>query len=545
MTLRPYQSDLVGSVHQSWNQGAQNVLMRLDTGGGKTVCIGDIVKRHAGASCVIAHRSELVSQLSVALGREKVRHNIICSDKDRRAIAEEHMEKFGRVYLEPAAPCAVASVDTLIRRDNLDSWQRAVTLWVTDEGHHTLRGNKWGRAVSKFVHPHVKGLLPTATPKRADGMGLGRQWDGLADVMVEGPPARWLMAEGYLTRYRVAAADSHVQEFLGEVSKSGDWTNTQLRAASRQSTIVGDVVQSYKQHAYGKLGVTFASDVETATEMAHAYNLGGVPAAVLTGDTESGVRRAMLRQFARREIWQICAVDVISEGFDLPAVEAVTMARATASLQVFLQQLGRGLRPADGKLFCQLIDHVGNFLRHRGGPDTPRDWTLERRERKSKAPDDEIPLRLCINIECGLAYERFRKTCPHCGHPAPPPAGRSGPAEVEGELGLLSEDILAGLRGEVDTVDMDRYAYAASLAAKHCPTIAIPRHVRYHDDRQTAQGALRQAMAQWGGYRRAEGLSDVEMQRAFWFQFGVSVLEAQALGVDDALRLLDRVVRVR
>jgi hypothetical protein len=266
---------------------------------------------------------------------------------------------------------------------------------------------------------------------------------------------------------------------------------------------------------------------------------------VLHGGTESGLRRDMLRRFARRELLQICAVDVISEGFDLPAVEAVTMARATASLQVFLQQLGRGLRPADGKTFCQLIDHVGNYLRHHGGPDTARIWTLERRDKRSKNKDDEIPLRICLNVECGLSFERFRKSCPHCGEPVPAPSGRGGPAEVEGELGLLSDDVLAKLRGDIDTVNLDKWAYAADLRNRHCPPIAIPKNVRHHMERQTAQEALRAVMADWGGRRYAEGLTDAEMQRAFWMRFGVSVLEAQALGTTEALTLLDRVVTSR
>lgn len=542
--LRPYQIDIVNRVHEAWQAGARNVVLRADTGAGKTVMIAHIVRSHRGASCIIAHRSELVSQLSSAMAREGVRHNLICSQADRRAISADHAARFGHVYFDPSAPCAIASVDTLVRRDDLADWQRNVTLWVVDEGHHLLANNKWGKAVAAFSHPQVNGLMPTATPRRADGMGLGRHADGVADAMVDGPSARWLIDNGYLTSYKVACVNSHIEEFLGDVSASGDWSNATLRSASQQSQIVGDVVQSYRQFADGKLGITFATDVKTAGEIAAAYRAGGVPADLLTGDTDIALRRSILRRFAEREILQVVAVDVISEGFDLPACEAITMARPTASLATFLQQMGRGLRPMPGKSFCQLIDHVGNFLRHGGGPDTPRVWSLDRRDRRSKAPDDAIPLRICLNVECGQPYERFRRACPYCGTSVPEPAGRAAPDQVAGDLTLLDESVLARLRGDLAATDQTLDEYRAGLVAKYCPPLAIPANVKRHAAKQDAQSVLRELMAALGGQWRAAGLSDGEMQSRFWYTFGMDVITAQTLGIDDANKLIDRIVKV-
>jgi superfamily II DNA or RNA helicase len=180
---------------------------------------------------------------------------------------------------------------------------------------HVVRDNKWGRVLDALP-AEAHGLLPTATPVRADGKGLGSHHDGYADVMVRGPSMRWLIDEGYLSDYRVACVDSHIEEMLGEVAASGDWSQAMLKSVSEHSQITGDVVQSYRQYADGLIGLTFATDVETATRMARAYRAAGVPAEILTGETPLPVRAHLIHRLERRDLKQLCVVDVVSEGFD-------------------------------------------------------------------------------------------------------------------------------------------------------------------------------------------------------------------------------------
>ena len=126
-----------------------------------------------------------------------------------------------------------------------------------------------------------------------------------------------------------------------------------------------------------------------------------------------------------------------------------------------------------------IIDHVGNWGRH-GLPDKPREYTLDRRERRSKGAPDAIPLRTCLNTDCLQPYERVLSECPHCGTPAPAPAGRTTPEMVDGDLIELDPATLAVLRGEIAKVDGPCYVPAAAPAAA---TNAIQRH---HHDRQRA-----------------------------------------------------------
>lgn len=396
--------------------------------------------------------------------------------------------------------------------------------------HHLVLDNKWHRATSMFTHPACRGLMPTATPGRADGKGLGRHADGVADSMVQGPPMRWLIEQGYLTDYRIICPPSDMQ-VLADPGASGDWSTQQLRQAAQKSHIVGDVVQHYLKWAPGKLGITFCTDVETAIETTAAFVEAGVRAETLTGKTLDHVRRDMLRRYRARELDQLVTVDIVSEGFDLPAIEVASLARPTQSLSLYMQQFGRALRPMEGKGRAIIIDHVSNTVRHGGPPDKPRVWTLDRRDRKAKAVSDAVPLRVCV--ECFQPYERIHKLCPHCGH-YPEPQGRSSPQQVDGDLTELDAATLARMRGEVAAIDASAGVEQARLEARRVPPLGVMAGVKRHRARQEAQVALRESMAAWGGVQHAAGLSDSQMQRLFWHQYGMDTLSAQTLGAADA-----------
>jgi len=525
MKLRPYQQKVVDDIRSSWQQGASNVCGVMPTGAGKSVCIGNIISEHRGLSCVIAHRQELVTQLSIHLARWGVYHRVIAPKDVISAIMTEHRIEFGRSYYNPQAPAAVVGVDTMIsRRESLGSWAKQVTLWVTDEAHHLLRNNKWGKAVSMF--PNAFGLGVTATPMRADGKGLGAHADGVFHDLVLGPSMRDLMELGNLTDYDIVAPPSDFERGGLSTGKTGDYSFKQMAEASRKSHIVGDVVEHYMRFAAGKSGITFTTDVETAHEMADQYRAQGVPAQAVSAKTPDHVRNDFIRRFRNGQIKQLVNVDLFGEGFDLPSLEVVSMARPTESLSVYMQQFGRVLRPSEGKDKGLLIDHVGNVVRH-SLPDIPRQWSLDARAKQSRSKNDDIvQLTTCTN--CYHVYERFKTICPRCKH-APTPDTRSGPEKVDGDLVLLDRDVLEAMR-QAATLEnpaeiAKRVGYAAGAAAGK--SAANRQYERFESQRQ-----LSDQIALWAGCRRFEGLSDREIHKDFYLRFGTTVLEA--LGQDRA-----------
>ncbi|MEX5385604.1 helicase-related protein, partial [Cronobacter muytjensii] len=153
--------------------------------------------------------------------------------------------------------------------------------------------------------------------------GLGAHADGVFDTMVEGPSMRELIELGYLTDYDIYAPESDYHRPT-VVGNSGDYTRDGMRAAAKQSKIVGDVVASYLKFASGKLGVTFVPDLETAAEMAAQFNAAGIPAEVVSSESTDEERISALRRFENRQLLQLVNVDLFGEGFDLPAIEVLS-----------------------------------------------------------------------------------------------------------------------------------------------------------------------------------------------------------------------------
>lgn len=528
VVLRPFQVTCRDQVYSAWSEGARNVLMVIPTGGGKTVVFSEIMANYAAPSVAIAHRQELVSQISLALARNGVRHRIIGPAQVAHICTSIHIAELGVNYVDPSNKVAVAGVDTLIRMDPEQSWFKQVRLVVQDEAHHLLRKNKWGTAQEMF--PNAYGLGVTATPCRADGNGLGRQADGIIDTMVIGPGMRELIEAGWLSEYRIFAPPSDLDLSEVTVSASGDFSPPKLSAAVHKSHIVGDVVDHYLRIAPGKLGVTFAVDVAAAGEIAEAYRGKGVSAEVVSAKTPDALRAAILRRFRARDVMQLVNVDLFGEGFDLPAIECISMARPTQSYGLFAQQFGRALRPMEGKTHAFIIDHVGNVHRH-GLPDAPRSWSLDRRERRTRTTVDiVIPVRTCPN--CTAAYERIHSKCPYCGH-TPEPASRSTPAAVDGDLYELSPEALAHLRGQIDAPLIVPFSAGPEVVG------ALKKHYRAKTE---AQRQLREVLALWGGKWTAAGDTIPMAQRRFYHTFQIDVATAQTLNAREANDLTRRVL---
>ena len=454
MQLRPYQVEAKAAAIKAWSTGAKGVCIVMPTGAGKTATLASIVKDHGGYSVVAAHRQEIISQLSLSLAREGIRHRIVGSTSLIKLCVQIHLSEIGKDFYDPNATCAVASVQTLTARTaKLSEWAKTITLVVGDEHHHYVRDNQFGKAIQLF--PNAKLLGVTATPIRADGKGLGSHADGFVDALVEGPTMQWLIANGFLSSYRIFAPPSDLDLSEVNISKAtGDYVKDKLVKAVHKSHIVGDVVEHYKKLAFGKRGLTFCTDVKTATDLAEEFNKAGVPAIALSGKTPDRERIEALKKFKRGEYLQITSVSLFDEGTDIPAVECVSFAAPTASFGRYIQSFGRGLRPvyAEGlplntaaeRLYAMsvstkpnaiIIDHVGNVVRH-GLPDANREWSLDQREKRaSNKPDDVIPVRACP--ECTMVYEKTHIACPYCGF-KPVPAERSSPEQVDGDRSLRS-----------------------------------------------------------------------------------------------------------
>lgn len=542
-TLRPYQEKLVKDTYQQWDAGKQFVAMVSSTGSGKSMTLTAIVAKERDRGqyvLVLAHRQELITQLSDTMGRMEIRHQVIAANKVVRFAAKQSMENHGVNYVDPNARVMVASVQSMREAKIADLAKLGNKLTVVqDEFHHATKKSKtWGGVLTPLLNAGARGLGPTATPCRADGQGLSRETDGYADVIVEGPSMRWLIDNGYLSQYKIYCPPTDLRLDNVETSKTtGDYKEKELKAEIGRSHIVGDIVSHYLKICPGKRGITFTVGVDTAEEVAEEYRKRGVPAIALSGRNADEERVQAIRDLKSGKILQIVNDSLIGEGVDIPAVEVVSFARPTQSYALYAQMFGRALRPFEGKSHAIIIDAVSNVMRH-GLPDAPREWSLDRRERRT-GKSEPSTVRVCT--ACAAVYERFLDACPDCGEPVPKPAQRSGPEFVDGDLYELDPDVLAQMRNEVVGAREDVNQYRDKMIGHGLPPHAVKRNVKLHENRLDALVKLDHTLAQWAGYRRAEGLSDSEIFRKFYLTYGVSWLEAQALKAVDADKLRERI----
>ena len=415
MQLRPYQQQAITDLRLAYRGGARAPLLVGATGMGKTVIFSAIT---AGAVergrrvLILVHRRELIRQASAKLTQAGVSHGIIAAG------------------FEPSDhPVQVASVQTLARR--LERQHCQPDLIVIDEAHHAI-AYTWANVISHWPDSLLLGV--TATPVRQDGRGLGAMFDRL----VLGPSTAELVATGYLTPVKIYAPPQ-VADLTGIRTRAGDYANDQAAAAMIRPTVTGDAITHYQRIAAARPAIAFCCNVNHAITVSDAFNAAGISAATLLGNTTD--RDALIARFAAGELQVLVTVDVVSEGFDCPGAAVAILLRPTQSEGLYLQQVGRVLRPAPGKAAAIILDHVGNVHRH-GFPDDVRPWSLDdARQRTGKGGPPAPCIRTC---EACFAAFAPQPICPVCGTPS-----KLSTRELKhqaGELQELARDAVARSR---------------------------------------------------------------------------------------------------
>jgi superfamily II DNA or RNA helicase len=403
--LRPYQQIAEGDIRHAM-RAHKRVLLVMPTGSGKTVLFASIC---AGAAAkgrriyIIAHRAELLDQISSTLEQFAVEHKFIAAG-----------------YPSGAASVQVCSVQTLVRRLDRVS---APDMLIIDEAHHCVGANTWGRILAAWPSAYVLGV--TATPHRLSGEGLGEVFQS----MVMGPTTAQLVQAGYLVRPRIFAPPTVSTDGLH--MRAGEYVQAEVAARMSQPSIVGDAIAHYRTHAAGKPAILFGYSLDHIREMAVAFRAAGYRAESIDGGLARELRNAVVHDFRSCELQILCSCDLVSEGFDVPGAHCGILLRPTASEGLYLQQIGRLLRAADWKSEAIILDHVGNTQRH-GHPLEDRDWSLDGTASARKRAEKKLSVRVCAR--CFAASSGRAKQCIECGTAFP-----IAPREVDARAGELIE----------------------------------------------------------------------------------------------------------
>jgi len=260
-----------------------------------------------------------------------------------------------------------------------------------------------------YEDSQVLGL--TATPVRSDGKGLGF----IFSDMVQAPSIRELTKEGHLVPCEYYAPT--IPDLNGIQTSMGDYNSVQLADRMDKPKLIGDIVSSWKKIGNNKKTIVFASSVAHSKNLAESFIDIGVKAAHIDGETDNKERERVLNDFNNGDTKIICNCMVLTEGFDCPPAEICVLARPTKSLGMYIQMVGRVLRPHEGKDKATIIDHSGAVYMH-GFIEEDINWTLDRKikltakERKLAQPKEEAQI-ICEG--CFSVYSGSN-ICSKCGH---------------------------------------------------------------------------------------------------------------------------------
>ena len=405
--LREYQREMLSRLEMAWEK-ERSVMVQMPTGTGKTHLMAEVIRNAQLGLCslanegtqgsgviVVAHRRELIEQISKTLTEFGIEHGVIVSGKE--------IDETKRVQ--------VASVQTLARRGVGQSeaahrgqspcaseapW--APTLVIVDEAHHALA--KTYRMMWEWW-PKAKFLGLTATPCRLNNA----PFTDLFQTLLQSWSIQEFIDKGWLSDFEYVSASPNSEELkrvrsLEKRGADGDYQAKEMATVMDVPESIEHLYKTYRQFANGKKGIVYAIDRRHAEHIASYYNKMGVRCAVIDSKTPVKERDRVVEEYKMADgrcqmddgrcqmddgrckpsdfspqtsIDVLVNVDIFGEGFDAPEVEFIQLARPTLSLSKYLQQVGRGMRISEGKDHVLILDNVGLYQTF-GLPTDERDW---------------------------------------------------------------------------------------------------------------------------------------------------------------------------
>jgi DNA repair protein RadD len=417
MKLRDYQREAVDAVGRALRAGVRAPLVVAPTGSGKSAILGQICRDFAemGARILVAtHRKELIAQ-------------------DERAILRIWPEGTGRVGVYSAGlnrremrTVTVAGVQSVARRVRALGH---VDVVIIDEAHlvSPKADTQYGKLLAglRETNPDLCVIGLTATPYRL-GQGLLTQGDGkIFESVAYTVDVKRLIANGYLSPL-VSSKVSTKIDLDGVRTSGGDYVLADLELAadvdSITEAVARDIAETKRRHI-----IVFGVSVEHASRLRNAIQMQGISCETVVGETPN--RDRILAEFKAGRLQCVTSCDVLTTGFDSQNVNCVAMVRATLSPSLYVQCLGRGMRVAEGKTDCIVLDYGGNIARH--GPIDDVKVTAKQSRGEGKAP-----IKLCPS--CHAEIPAGLRVCEFCDHEFPEPEKRVN--WNASKLAVISED---------------------------------------------------------------------------------------------------------
>lgn len=407
--LRPYQDAALTSILDFYMKGEKKVLLHLDTGAGKTTVFCEILKRSKAKgknAIMVVKGRKLVKQASERLNREFVPHGVLMA---------------GHPLYKPEEQIQICSIDTLRAR----KLRPKAHLIVIDEAHLAT-----SPSYQEFCESYKDAyFLPvTATPYTTKSLSH------LANVSVRPIDFDGLVDEGYLVppRYFAPSAPDLSKVSITQTAQGKDYNNSQLEKAMSSKAIVGDIANKWLKLGENRPTICFAVNIRHSKTIVESFRSVGVRAVHVDANTPDSLREKALVDLEKGNIQVISNVGILSLGVDIPCASCIISARPTQSVNLYLQQMGRGTRLYPGKEDFIILDHGGNVLRH----------GFINREREVNLKDTKFK-RLSVPVcsscpECFTVFEG--NECHYCGYKKEIKPKEESKEEIECDLVEVTTD---------------------------------------------------------------------------------------------------------
>jgi DNA repair protein RadD len=401
LVLRPYQRESIDALYAYWQNGGGNALIVLPTAAGKSLVLATLCRELLAdypdlRIAIVTHVKELIAQ---------------------------DFSELMKIW--PAAPAGIYSAG-IGRRDarakilfcGIQSvWNKtnilgAVDVLLIDEVHLVSPNSEttYGRFIEALRDetPDCRVVGLTATPFRLSSGRLDRGKDRLFDRIVYNANVADLIEQDYLSPV-ISKATAQKLDVRGVAKRGGEYIPGQLEIAVDKDWICKSAAQEMANFgADRRAWLAFCCGVKHAEHMRDAIRAIGVSCEMVTGETIKHERDRFISQFRSGNIRCLTSVGVLGTGFNVPHVDMIALLRPTQSAGLFVQQVGRGLRKAEGKENCLVLDFSGLTKLH--GPIDQITSSGENNDKEKGEPlAKECP-------KCGTIVGLAIMLCPTCGH---------------------------------------------------------------------------------------------------------------------------------
>lgn len=404
MKLRDYQQAAVDAVFSCWDRAPAGAspLIVMPTGSGKSPTLGELVRvlveDYACRVVVATHRRELIFQDYKAI----------------RSIypqAQIGIVSAGIGKKEYGHPVTIGGIQTMINKPDLLG---RVDVLIVDEAHliSPVDGTSYQTLIKTLrgKNPDMRLVGLTATPFRLGQGYLTEGEEALFTSIAYSVDVKKLIVDGWLSNVVTGYATATI-DLKGVGTRMGEFAANDLELASDVDKINDAVAGDIKKALDGgrTSALVFGTSVAHARRLANATRMQGISTETITGETPPGERDVIIAAFKSRKLNCITSCDVLTTGFDAPVVDVIALVRPTMSPSLYVQMVGRGMRTADNKTDCLLLDYGGNIARH--GP-------IDNVRVRPRPPGEgDAPVKICP--ECCACCAASARVCDHCGFAFP------------------------------------------------------------------------------------------------------------------------------